>query len=184
MLKKLLIIISISIFLFGCSTNVATNDQTENDPPDGDAVVENANNETQANTDKTNSNLPSEKTLDLQANHPNGTVLRLTKVQYNEDSISLDFSVTNGHQYDIKLAQGGMQLKDSAGNQYNVSPPQGNPDLEITPGSNVKGTLTFLGRISPDANSVSLITNSRYSNRSSESARTPTMTIDNIPVER
>lgn len=127
--------------------------------------------------------LPKDRELDLQANHPNGTVLRVTKVSFKEDSTVLDFAVTNGYKYAIKLAQGGMQLRDNLGNQYNLSPPQANADIEVAPNSTIKGNLTFLGRVSPKADNLTLTTNYRYGNRTNEYDRTPTIVIDKIPAE-
>ena len=186
MLKKFLIFTVLSVFLIGCQTVSESGNELENDPPNGDAVVENSNQdvENKDSKDSNRINLPKDKDLDLQANHPNGTVLRLTRITFNPDSINVDFSVTNGHKNAIELAQAKMQLKDSAGNIYNLSPPQGNPELRISAGSNVKGTLTFLGRISPDAKSISLTTNSRYTSGSNEYDSTPTMVISDIPLER
>ena len=129
-------------------------------------------------------NLPKSKDLDLQTNHANGSVLRVTAVNFVDDSISLDFSITNGYTQPIKLAQGRMQLRDDAGNVYNLSPPAQNPDIEVAANNNLKGKLTFLGRVAPNAKSLTLTTNYQYSSNSGAYDTTPYMVISNIPVER
>ena len=129
-------------------------------------------------------NLPQSQDIDLQTNHANGSVLRLTRVSFADDSISLEFAVTNGYHYDIKLAQGGMQLRDNLGNVYNLSPPVQDPDIKIAPNNNLKGKLTFLGRIAPHATSLTLTTNRQYTSSSSAYDTTPYMVIANIPVQR
>ena len=129
-------------------------------------------------------NLPRSQEIDLQTNHANGSVLRLSKVTYANDSITLDFAVTNGFRNEIKLAQGEMQLRDNLGNVYNLSPPAQDPDIRVAPNNNLQGKLTFLGRIAPAATSLTLTTNRQYSSSSSAYDSTPYMVINNIPVER
>ncbi len=187
MLKKITFCLLILLLVFSLACDSAQREKQENADKKDVAVTDSGAKKADVEDQKTSpaeSSMPKDKELDLQANHPNGTVLRVTKVSYNDDSIVLDFSVTNGHKYQIKLAQGGMQIKDNGGNQYNLSPPQANPDIEIEPNSTIKGTLTFLGRISPKADSLTLTTNHKYGSRTNEYDRTPTMVIDRIPAER
>ena len=187
MSKKLYFIslILLSLMFLGCD-KIARNESAE---PNGNGekkeVAENTAKENNAQETSSKSSLPKEKELDLQANHPNGTVLRITKISFNEDSIVLGFSVTNGHKYEIELSQNTrMQLKDNLGNQYNLSPPKTNPEIEVPTGSTINGNLIFLGRISPDAKSLTLTTNHDYDSQTSEYSRSPRIVIDNIPVER
>lgn len=137
-----------------------------------------------AQTEPAKAILPQSQTLDLQTNHPNGSVLRVTRVNFSDDSISLDFAVTNGYSSEIKLAQGGMQMRDNIGNVYNLSPPAQDPDIKVASNNSLQGKLTFLGRISPSATSLVLTTNYRYSSNSGAYDTTPKMVISNIPVQR
>ena len=176
-------ILSFLIILNGCipgagdktaPTNAPVNSANTNAPT--------ANNN--AANDAPVSSLPKEKPLDLQTNHPNGSVLRVEKVSFADDSITLDFSITNGYKYEIELAQGGMQLRDNLGNVYNLSPPPQDADITVAPNNNLKGKLSFLGRISPDAISLTLTTNYKYNHSNNEYDTSPTMVIGNIPVEK
>lgn len=184
---KLLYLFLCSFIFTGCNpTDSAVNNQTSQ--PAANSNQTNAASAGQAanvpQTEDTKFNIPKDKDIDLQTNHPNGTVLRVSKVSFANDSISIDFAVTNGYKYEIELAQGGMQLRDNLGNVYNLSPPPQDPDISVAPNNNLKGKLTFLGRIAPNADSLNLTTNYKYGSRDNEYARTPTMVINNIPVER
>ncbi len=128
--------------------------------------------------------LPGAESLDLQTSHPNGSVLRVNQVTYTEDSIDLTLAVTNGLQDTIKLNSNKMILRDNAGNQYNLKAPPQNPDVEITPGSTLKGKLVFLGRVSPSADSLTLVTNSQHGSTDYRGSTRPKMTINAIPVRR
>lgn len=128
--------------------------------------------------------LPAPATLDLQTSHPNGSVLRVNQVTYTEDSIDLTLAVTNGLQDTIKLNNNKMILRDNVGNQYNLQPPPQNPDVEITPGSTLRGKLVFLGRVSPSADSLTLVTNSQFGSTDYRGSTNPKMTINAIPVRR
>lgn len=122
--------------------------------------------------------------LDLQANHPNGTVLRVTRATLAEDHIALDLAVTNGHRADIRLNDfGKMILTDDTGARYNPAPPPQDPDVRVAEGTSMQGTFVFLGRVSPAATSLTLTTNSGYGGESEHSSA-PKIVIRDIPVRR
>lgn len=164
----------------GNNNNSAAAPPVQNSPAGG----ANAPGENSAPPTAPKASLPQNKTLDLQTNHANGSVLRVTAVNFSEDSIALDFAATNGYRLPIKLAQGRMQLRDDLGNVYNLSAPAQNPDIEVAPNNSLKGKLNFLGRIAPSAKSLTLTANYQYSSSSGPNDPTPYMVIADIPVER
>ena len=131
-------------------------------------------------------NLPQAATLDLQANHPNGTTLRVTKVAFFDDHIQVELSVTNGNDDDIVLNDFGdeMFLRDDLGTVYRLSPPPQNPEVGVPPSTTSTGTFAFLGRIAPGASNLSLFVNGDTGNPTYEEASDPQMTVAGIPVER
>jgi hypothetical protein len=48
--------------------------------------------------------LPANQTLDLQANHANGSVIRLKEISFQEDNIVADLAITNGHNVFLNIA--------------------------------------------------------------------------------
>ena len=132
-------------------------------------------------------NLPQAATLDLQANHPNGTSLRVTKVAFFDDHIQVELSVTNGSpDNDIELNKFGdeMFLRDDLGTVYRMSPPPQNPEVGVPPATTTTGTFAFLGRVAPGASNLSLSVNGRTGSDTYEEASDPQMTVTGIPVER
>lgn len=129
--------------------------------------------------------LPRSQDLDLQANHPNGTVLRVTRVDFTEDAIVVKVTAINGSpERDVELADYGVDLTDDLGTRYRLSPPTSNPDLRVARATTLDATLAFLGRIAPKATKLSLRTNTRISGDTNELTSTPTVTISDIPVQR
>ncbi len=128
--------------------------------------------------------LPSAQTLDLQANHPNGTVLRVTKASFHDDHIQVGATVTNGNARDVVLDQYETLLRDDQGVAYRLSPPTSNPKLTVSAGATVNFNLVFLGRVSPKATALTLVTNDRISETTSQFATAPTFRLSPIPVQR
>lgn len=107
--------------------------------------------------------LVTEKTLNVKAEHPNGTVGRLTNISLNKEKTVVEMAVTNGSQYTINLNLHGkgVVILDDLGNKYNLEPPVDNPYLEIESGQTFKGELVFLGGVTSRANNLTLITNNQ-----------------------
>lgn len=105
--------------------------------------------------------LPTGKTLNVQTTHPNGTVGRLTKISFTKDSTKVEMSATNGSKNTVELNNNGrgMVLVDDLGKEYNLAAPATNPDVEILPGTTLKGEFVFIGKVSPGAKFLNLITN-------------------------
>lgn len=101
--------------------------------------------------------LPTEKTLNVQMTHPNGTVGILTNISFTKDSTKVEMSVTNGSKNTIELNRNGteMVLVDDLGTNYNLAAPATNPDLEILPDTTLKGEFIFMGKF------LNLITNNQ-----------------------
>lgn len=138
----------------------------------------------QPSAQPTPSLLPADQELNLQANHANGSVLRVTKVAFSEDNISLNLAVTNGHNRVIVLNDNkDMILRDNLGNRYNLAPPPQNPEVRVPEGSTLDGRFSFLGRINPSATSLTLITNDKFGS-DADFSNSPKMTINGITVRR
>ena len=105
--------------------------------------------------------VPTAKPLNVQATHPNGTVGRLTKISFTKDDSKVEMSVINGSKNTIELNNNGegMVLVDDLGKQYSLAAPASNPDLEILPGTTLKGEFIFIGKVSPQTKFLNLITN-------------------------
>jgi hypothetical protein len=139
--------------------------------------------DTQTTTTDTSPLLPPSQTLNLQVNHANGTVVRLTGISFAEDSTNVNLAVTNGHKDPIKLNNSkDMVLIDNLGNQYNLVAPPDNSQIEIQPGTTLKGEFVFLGRMSPLATSFSLATNNMSGSDQSYS-NLPKIRVADIPVQ-
>ena len=104
--------------------------------------------------------------LNLEERHPNGTVLRVHGVAFNSDTIAVQMAVTNSHHNKIKLnelwatTESTMILEDNLGNAYRVTPPPGNQEIEVDPGTTARGEFIFSGKVGPSTNSLTLTTNS------------------------
>jgi hypothetical protein len=126
--------------------------------------------------------LPGNLTLDLQANHSNGSVMRLKNISFQEDNIVAELAITNGYQNEIYLNNSrDMLLRDNLGNVYNLATLPQNPQVKIAPGQTLTGKFVFLGRISPQANSLTLATNDKYG-LDTDYATRPKMVISSIAV--
>lgn len=139
--------------------------------------------DTQTTSTDTSPLLPPPQTLNLQVNHVNGTIVRLTGISFAEDSTKVNLAVTNGHKDLIKLNNSkDMVLIDNLGNQYNLVAPPNNSQIEIQPGTILKGEFIFSGRMSPSATSFSLATNNMSGSDQSYS-NLPKIRVADIPVQ-
>ena len=127
-----------------------------------DSEFSNINSQNSIESKKT-STLLTEKILNVRAQHPNGTVGRLTNISFIPKNTIVEIAVTNGSQYPIHLNyhRKGLVLVDDIGNKYNIIPPFNNPSLEIESGTTFKGELTFQGGVNSQANHLTLITNNK-----------------------
>ncbi len=107
--------------------------------------------------------LLTKKTLNIRAEHPNGTIGRLSNISFNAENIAVEIAVTNGFRHNVYLNYSGkgIVLVDDLGNKYNLKPPSDNPYLHIESGTTFKGELIFQGGITTKANNLTLITNNQ-----------------------
>lgn len=97
----------------------------------------------------------------VQAVHPNGTVLGVSKVIYEPTHTAIQVRVTNGYLFPISLNNNFQDtvLRDAAGTRYRLSPPTDNQRLVVPAGEALEGTLIFLGGIPAGSTAVTLIVN-------------------------
>lgn len=126
--------------------------------------------------------------LDIQQRHPNGTVLRVLGVVLADTSTSVEIEAVNGFTEEILLNDFGIHLVDDLGNPYNFVEPEQNPELTVAPGAVLSGTLTFLGRIEAEAESLRLVINTFFPEETVDVANdfrlsnNPKFQIDDIPI--
>lgn len=122
--------------------------------------------------------------LNLQANHANGSTLRVTGVSVGDGIITLKMVITNGHDEPIKLQDKNSPaiLKDDLGNVYNLVAPPDNPNITVNPNTTVRGDFVFSGQLAPNATTLTLLTNSKFGGDASFS-KDPKFAIANIPAK-
>ena len=122
--------------------------------------IDSINNPNQA---KITNTLLTEKKLNIEAKHLNGTVGRLTNINFQEKNTIIKIAVTNGfwHAIHLNLHGKGLILVDDLGNKYNLKPLLDNPSLKIESNTTFQGDLIFQGGITSKANSLTLITNNQ-----------------------
>ena len=122
--------------------------------------IDSVNNPNQAKIINT---LLTEKKLNIEAKHLNGTVGRLTNIDFQENNTIIKIAVTNGfwHAIHLNLHGKGLILVDDLGNKYNLKTRFDNPSLEIESNTTFQGDLIFQGGITSKANNLTLITNNQ-----------------------
>lgn len=152
---------------FGVNSGVGNVDSGSGDQPSSDL--------------KSSSFVP----LNLQANHANGSTLRVTGIAIGDGVITLKMVVTNGYHKPIELQENQSSpvvLKDELGNVYNLVAPPDNPNITIEPNTTVRGDFVFSGQLAPSATTLTLITNSKYGSDTDYST-SPKFVITNIPTK-
>ena len=119
----------------------------------------------------------------VQANHANGSSVRVTDVTFGDTGTSVQIEAVNGHDREIKLSAstgGPTHLADETGRTYPLVPPAANPDLSVAAGQVMRGTLQFAGHIPASTRRLTLGFNTRYGS-ASESASNPSISLD-VPL--
>ncbi len=90
--------------------------------------------------------------LDLQQQHANGTVVRLTSIQARSTETIVTAELVNGGQNDAYFNRfdNWTYLQSMDGQEYFISPPPTNEDLNIASGQRMQAELVFMGRIPTD----------------------------------
>ncbi|HEX8385591.1 MAG TPA: hypothetical protein VF576_05385 [Rubricoccaceae bacterium] len=118
-----------------------------------------------------------------QANHANGSTLRVTGVTFGEATVSVGVEAVNGHDASISLSSRSTdpaRLMDERGRTYPLVPPTSNPDLDIAEGQVLRGTLHFAGRVPAGVGRLTLHINQEYGG-DTDYARDPRLAIE-IPL--
>jgi hypothetical protein len=170
-LSILPILTAISLLCVACQSNPLTQQSSTATTP---------NTQTPAATPKTS--LPATQTYDLQVNNDQ-VVARLTQIGFTDDSIVVTMAFTNVSQEAIQLnAKDDLILDDDVyDSKYRLAVPSDNPKIQIQPGTTLKGQFVFLGRLSPQATTLTLTTNSAwYGDRKNF----PHVTFSNLLIQR
>jgi hypothetical protein len=111
---------------------------------------------------------PQDSDLDIEMRNPDGTVLTLNHIAFEEESIVLDMDVDNGTagpvdiHSELRGAQGHLRLVDDAGNTYNFVMPADNETggsyLRVEQGETLSGSFAFLGPLRGHPEQLRLVT--------------------------
>jgi hypothetical protein len=108
---------------------------------------------------------PLDRPLDHEVRHPNGVVLRLSRLTLDGSDIVVDAEVVNGSRSEIVFHFGNvtgerLRLVDDAGVEYNfVEPAEDEDVIEIAAGETLDATLAFRGPLSGRPGRLRLVTN-------------------------
>lgn len=114
------------------------------------------------------------------ATHPNGTQLRVDRVEFLADSVVVSVSLTNGSPFGISINRGVTELRADTGDVARLI--EGLPDQPIPPGTELAFALRFTGLGSPSA--VTLMLNSgQGSSLADASTSSPAVALGPIPLD-
>lgn len=97
--------------------------------------------------------------LDVQANHPNGSVMIVRSIEPGPDSTKVEIVVTTAGKEVQLNRNNSMILVGNTGARHLLIPPADNDVLEVPPNSRLSGEMVFSGRLDPAAERVLLTTN-------------------------
>ena len=116
--------------------------------------------------------------------HPSGVELALQRASSEGDSIVLSLKVRNRSSRAVEMnGRSDMLLRDNLGHTYRLVIPQADPKLRLGPEAVLDTQLTFLGPLTPEAKSVTLLINDGAEPDPATSA-TPRFVVGNIPILR
>jgi len=103
--------------------------------------------------------LPAES-LRVEATHPTGLVVGITRVAFEPDRIGAQLRIENPGERNLTLNKyGKMHLKDDLGNAYPLVPPEGNKDLVVLARRRIDTLFIFRGGFAEQARTLTLVTN-------------------------
>lgn len=115
--------------------------------------------------------------LGLEKVHANQSVLKLNSIQVKPTETVVNFTIVNGHERSIQLANSDKSTYILVGNrQFFVVPPIDNKRLSVQSGQTMTGDLVFIGAV-PQADSISVVFNGRYGS-DTDYASDPTFKFD------
>ncbi|WP_052668977.1 hypothetical protein [Nitriliruptor alkaliphilus] len=124
----------------GAGADGLDNDGTDDDS-DGDVVADRLG----------------EVSIDQTQSHPNGVEVTVHSLRVEQDAIFVDIEAFNGAPFEVLLAALDLAtVVDDTGREYRYEPPEDNEALEIEPNGTLEGSIAFIGRVGPDASSVTL----------------------------
>lgn len=126
--------------------------------------------------------LPKPISIDKQANHPNGAVVRVTQVAFVENGIQVSLVCTNGSSRAIELnGNRDLWLIDNLGNRYRPAENPENPKYSVLSGATALPVVAFVGRVHPNASSLVLVTNEKLGSADYEGSNRPQVRFE-IPI--
>lgn len=172
------ILTATSLLCIACQPNPQTQQPSTSTTP-----VSQTSASTSAATPKTS--LPPTQTYDLQVNDPQ-VVARLTQIAFTDDSVVVTLAFTNVSQEPIQLnSKDDLILSDDIDKStYRLATPPDNPKIQIQPGTTLKGQFVFIGRVSPQATTLSISTNSSLYSWSTNVKNFPRVTFSNLLIQR
>lgn len=112
--------------------------------------------------------LPDPIEVDERQQQPNGTILTVETVSFEDDYISVEFNVQNGYDSKIQLAElmndvnkPGVILGDDTGFDYRYLPGD-NQYLSVESGERMSGSINFVRSLEEDATSLTLEFNPKF----------------------
>lgn len=101
------------------------------------------------------------RSLDLEQRHPNGSVMRVTSLQFEATSMTLGIEVVNGSDTELRLASplDDVSLVDDLGGIYEFIRPPDNTNLSVPARGTLTGELVYFGILNPEATALRLQTN-------------------------
>ncbi|MFB2894273.1 hypothetical protein ACE1CI_15290 [Aerosakkonemataceae cyanobacterium BLCC-F50] len=168
------ILTAISLLCIACQSNLTQQSSTATTP----------NTQTPGSTTPKTS-LPPAQTYDLQVNEDQ-VVARLTQIAFTDDSIVVTIAFTNVSQEAIQLnAKDDLILDDDVyDSKYRLAVPSDNPKIQIQPGTTLKGQFVFLGRVSPQATTLTIATNSNLPYWNTNTKNFPRISFSNLLIQR
>ena len=129
--------------------------------------------------------------LNLETQHPNGTILRVDGISFDSDRTIVQLTITNTRKPKnglIRLNQSWgntlntMLLKDDIGAEYPLIAAGGNPHVEVKSGTTLTQKFVFRGKMNPATQTVTLVTNSKGGSPTNPTLQTPLIEVE-IPVD-
>lgn len=115
-----------------------------------------------------------------QANHANGSTVRVTGVTFGDAGATVQIEAVNGHDRAIELSSSvsnAARLSDETGREYPLVPPASDPKLTVRPGEVLRGTLQFAGRVPATVQRLTLSFNREFGGEEAYST-SPRFTVD------
>jgi hypothetical protein len=119
-------------------------------------------------------------------------VMRITGITLGEDSTTVHIAITNGRREPIQIdLENDVTLYDrerevTYNNKYLLSLPQDISQIQIEPGTTMKGQFVFIGRLSPEAKFIKLYTKTTWesSQKNIIGTQSISFSMDNIEIKR